>query len=476
MGMVSNVIESIARLMGKDVQSETESQAYRDAWDKGGSYSIECEVSEALADIMLMFSAMDAIGDSERAVWLDALSDDFFRRWGKSAVATCFVTGDCIVVPAWNGRGMQNVVIPSQDYEVLGAAGDEYTAVAYVVDRKTTNSGDTYNLMQAVELVPYTAPDGSTAYANRYRMFVAQNGALTDIPVSDFPDWSAAFEQEWYVPNVSRLLVAHMRSATIDPEAPNALKGLPICYGASEPIKEIHYLTEQMHREFGMSEKAIIADKRMFKKEMVAGEAVPVLPRGKERLFQAVTGAGPDMAIHDWSPDIRYEAYLKAIDKQEKLVERAVGVSYGILSRSNETSYANVDNIRQSQQRTIGFIDANRKLVETFLLELVYIWETLANYYEIVPDGHYELDFDWSDEYVETFTQRRDAILAGEPIGATDAVDYRMFVMDESAETARANVEKIKAAMAGSSEAVTGSGEVVETETREVQQEIEELE
>lgn len=443
-GVVHNVIESIARRIGLTVQSETVSQAYRDEGTRGESYSIEYEISDGIADIVLMFSAMDATGDSERAVWLDGLSDDFFRRWGKVVMVTTFITGDCIVVPAWNGRNVQNAVVPSQDYEVLAAAGDEYTAVAYVVDRKTAANGEVYRLMQAVELVPYTAPDGTEAYANRYRMFVSRNDTLTDERLEDFPEWERAFEREWYIPNVSRLLVAHMRSSTTNSAAPNSLKGLPICYGASQPIKEIHYLLEQMHNEFGMSEKAIIADKRLFKKERLGDDVVPVLPRGKDRLYEAVSGVGADSVFHEWAPEIRYKAYLEAIDKQEKLVERAVGVSYGILSKSNETSYANVDNIRQSQQRTMGFVTSTRKLAEVFLLQLVYVWETLANYYDIVPEGDYEIGFDWSDEYVEAFSERRDAILSGVAIGATDAVDYRTFVMDESSETAAARVRDIQ--------------------------------
>lgn len=444
--MVTSLIDSIARKLGRTVQSETLEQSYRDVDSFSETYSIEVEVSEAVADIMLMFSNMDASGTSERALWLDALADDFFRRWGRTAMVTTFVTGDCIVVPSWNGRTIQNIVVPSQDYEVLGASGDEYTAVAYVVDRRKNSRGEEFRLMQAVELVPYVAADGTETTANRYRMFVARNDSLVDVPMSDFPDWGDAYDKEWYIPNVERLLVSHMRSMTADPDYPNALKGLPICYGASQPIKEIHYLLDQMHQEFGMSEKAIIADKRLFKKERVGDEVVPVLPRGKERLFETTSGGGQNMEMHDWSPDIRYQAYLNAIDKQEKLVERAVGVSYGILSKSNETSYANVSNIRQSQQRTMAFIDSARKLAEQFLLNLIYCWETLANYYEIVPDGPYEVDFDWSDEYVETFDQRRDAILEGEAIGATDAVDYRAFIMDESVETARARVMEIKAA------------------------------
>lgn len=261
-----------------------------------------------------------------------------------------------------------------------------------------------------------------------------------------FPDWDAAYsDREWFIPNVDRLLVARFRSHAIDPRNPNSVKGVPICFGAGSHIAEIHYLLDQMHAEFDLSEKFVMADKRMFRKEWRGGDAVTVLPRGKERVIMDVQGYGEGQGISEWAPDIRYQAYLEALDKQEQLVERAVGVSSGIISRPNDMNYQNVDNVRKSQQKTMAFVETARRGLESTLNDLVYIWDVLANYYGINPMGAYEVGFDWSDDYVETFADKQAAILAGEAIGATDAVDYRMHVMNEDPEVARLRVEEIRA-------------------------------
>lgn len=440
---ITSVFQKIAARQDKSIQSTTQSQSYRDYLRKGNSYSVECDISEALADLMLMMSSMPISGNTERALWLDDVSDYFFRNKAKSAVSLAFETGDCLIIPSWTGRNIQNVIVSADDFEVLQAVGDELTAIAYVVDRTIKDSQE-YTLLQAVELVPYTAQDGSETYANRYRMYVSRNGSLVDNGLSLFPQW-AGYESEWYIPNVDRLLIGRYRSFTVNPADVNSIKGAPICFGAGEHIKEIHYLLDQMHTEFGLSEKGIIASKRLFKKEWRGDYAVPVLPRGKERLFMALSGGENSDMIKEWSPDIRYQAYLDDLDKQEKLVERAVGVSSGIISTPDEYNYSNVDNVRKSQQKTMGFISSARKQGESCLLGLVYAWNVLANYYGINPVGEYDVNFDWSNEYIETFADRQNAILAGEAIGATDAVDYRMFVMDESPETARDRVREIKA-------------------------------
>jgi A118 family predicted phage portal protein len=443
MGFVNTLLQNWGNRNKKEIQGTTATQLFRDYHHKGDGYSVEAEVSETLANLVLMLSTMPISGDNERAKWLDGVADVFYRDKAKKLLSAAFLTGDALVIPSWTGRNIQNIVVSADDFEIYAAAGDEITCCGYIVDTKKKNN-ETYSLIQVLELKNYTANDGSAAQACEYRMAVARNGAFVADGLSLFPEWGGKFEQVWSVPNVDRLLIGRYKSFTTNPTDLNNVKGVPICYGASEPIREIHYLLDQMHNEFGLSEKAIMANKRLFKKEFKGDTAYTVLPSGRERLF--VDTSGQDMEIHDWSPDIRYQAYLDAINKQETLVERAVGVSTGIISSAvTDWNYQNVDNVRKSQQKTMGFVSSAREQAEKCLNDLVYSWDVLANYYDVTPMGEYDVNYAWSDEYIETFTDRQQAILAGEAIGATDAIDYRMFVMDESPETARQRVEEIKA-------------------------------
>lgn len=437
------LLEKVAQRIGATVQSETRSQRHRDFMAKGDTYSVEAEIGEALADLMLMFSSAPVVGGSARAEWLDAQSAAFFRKKAKSAVSTSFVHGDVLVVPSWNGRNVQNVIVPAPLFEVLETSGDEATACAYVVAERRHRNTD-YRLLQAVELVEYGS-GGAKAYANRYRMFVAANDAIVGDGLTMFPDWAERYEQEWFVPNVDRLLVGRMKSPAVDPTRPNTVKGIPICYGAGEPIRQIHHLLDQMSVEFDLSEKAIMADKRLFQTAWYGDESHAELPRGRERLYMTTRGIGGEPQIHEWSPEIRYNAYLEAIDKQERLVERAVGVSPGIISSGNDINYQNIDNVRKGMQRTVAFMESARDAAESMVCDLVYAWDVLANYHGITPMGEHDLTFDWSDDYIETFGDMRDAIIAGEGIGATDAVDYRRWLYGETQEQAAERVAEIRA-------------------------------
>lgn len=453
MGLFDTVLDRLAAALGKRIQGYEQHAAYRDSGKKGTDYSVESMVCESLANLMMLEYSMPVEGGSARASMLDEVSDAFVRDTLCNAVAMGFLTGDSITVPSWNGRTMDNVLVDAGSFAILGANGHEITSMIYVVDEKQIKHGARYTLLRLIELVPYTAQDGTQTFANRYKTFIAKDGTITDIPLSEFPDWAAANEEEWVIPNVDRLLIGRYRSFTLNPLRPNAQKGTPICFGASAPIREIHYLTQQMHEEFGLSEKAIIADKTLFKKELrrdSEGNVVSqrfVLPKGRERLFMDVgnRGGSGSPLIQEWAPTIQLQPYIDALEKQYQEVEKCVGVSSGILSNLNDQSYQNVDNVRKSTIKTQSFVNTAREVCESYLSDMVYAWNAIMNFYGVTPVGDYHVEYKWSDEYINTFSDQQNAIIAGEAIGATDAVDYRVFVMGESPEAAKERVAEIKA-------------------------------
>lgn len=453
MGLFDMVLDRLAAALGKRIQGYEQHASYRDSGKKGTDYSVESMVCESLANLMMLEYSMPVEGGSARARMLDEVSDAFVRGTLCNAVAMGFLTGDSITVPSWNGRTMDNVLVDAGSFAILGANGHEVTSMIYVVDEKQIKHGARYTLLRLIELVPYTAQDGTKTFANRYKTFIAKDGTITDTPLSEFPDWAASNEEEWVIPNVDRLLIGRYRSFTLNPLRPNAQKGTPICFGASAPIREIHYLTQQMHEEFGLSEKAIIADRTLFKKELrrdSEGNVVSqrlVLPKGRERLFMDVgnRGGSGSPLIQEWAPTIQLQPYIDALEKQYQEVEKCVGVSSGILSNLNDQSYQNVDNVRKSTIKTQSFVNTAREVCESYLSDMVYAWNAIMNFYGLTPVGDYHVEYKWSDEYINTFSDQQNAILAGEAIGATDAVDYRVFVMGESPEVAKERVAEIKA-------------------------------
>lgn len=448
MKFLDTILDQLAMRLNQRAQGIVARQKVSDAAKKGVSYSIESTCCENVANLMLLNFDMPVTGTTARAQWLDGISTDFVRRSAQRAAVTAMLTGDCIVVPSWNGHCMQHAIVPADRFAIFGANGDEITSCAYVIDRKTdTKAGTTYTLLGVIDLIEEQGQP-----ACRFRTFIARDGALTDMTVKDFRDWGAENEVEWRIPNVRSLLIGRYKNVTIDPMHPNAQKGVPLCFGASDPISEIHYLTEQMHAEFSLSEKAIIADKRLFRTRDVLGshgeviKRVTELPQGREKLFMDTDGTLGSGSVTEWAPSIQLQPYAEALEIQYRRVEQCIGVNAGILSKPENEGYMNVDNVRKSTIQTQALISAQRRAMEKLLDQLMAAWDAWANWYGVTPVGPYEVSYDWSDDYINTFADQQQSLLAGIGVGATDAVDYRMFVTGESPEAARERVAEIKAA------------------------------
>ncbi len=427
-------IDNYLRRSGGRDQGTRPAQAFRDAGMEAGSFSVEAQAAQTLSDLALGGFQFQMTGSSERARILDRAADEFDRRHAVPVMERGMLWGDCIVVPVWDGERFDHAVVDVCDFRILGCRGDEITHVAYVVERKTVGTQQ-YALVQEMRLVERA---GETSAEMRLTA-LSQSGSAVDM--ARFPDW-AGYDREWSIAGARHLPIARYRSPKRQADTANGVYGTPICHGASRALKEIHYLVEQQHAEFELSEKSIIADKSLFKRH----DGALSLPRGKERVFMQVNGVRniDETALKTWAPNIQYDPYAEAVEQQLRAVERAIGVDSGILSKPENVNYENVDSVRKSMRKTQAFIDAARGCMETCLDQLVAAWNVLLDYHG-VPTGEAEHAYTWSNDYINTYADQRAALAAGFSMGATDALDYRVFVMGEPVEEARARVAEIAA-------------------------------
>lgn len=408
-------------------------QAYRDARSEADSFSVEAMVARSLADLACTGLEFQCAGNSERARMIDEIGDRFVRRNAVTALKQGLQFGDCICVPSLVDGRLEHAAISVDDFRILANAGDEITALAYVVERRRVSSRD-YALVQEMRLE-------NGAAAMELHVISGDGGVL---PLSGFPGW-AEYAPYWEIPGAEHLPIGRFKSFQEDSERPNSVYGVPVCHGASQFIREIHYLVEQEHAEFELSEKGVIADKTMFTKD--ASDRLR-LPKGRERLFMKVNNGSRSLdaqsRIDEWAPAIQYSPYEEAIEQQLRLVERAVGVDAGVISKADSVTYQNVDDVRKSMRKTQSFVEVCRDRMEECMNQLVYAWELLLNM-SGYPTGEYEVGYAWSDDYINSYASQRDALTAGYSMGATDALDYRLFVMGEPLEQARARVEEIAA-------------------------------
>lgn len=439
-GFIAGVLDDAVRdVTGRRPLERQRGQAFSDWREVGTEFSVECALADAVANLCCSGFSMPVEGDSERARLLDSASDRFVRDGLVGAMSLGLVTGDALVVPVWDGTAFHNRIVAAPDFRIAVSAAGRPLAVAYVAEERREGSA-TWSLVQVVRLETYTAVDGSAVRGCRYSLVVAKNGHIQSRSLRDFPEWAERYEQDWAVPNVDRLLVGRFRCPQRDPQHPNSTYGTPLCYGASAHLREVHYLTQAMHDEFELSEKAVFADRSLFAKD---SQGNLVLPRGRDRLFMATRGGSVDSSsISQWSPTIQSTPYAEALELAYRGVERDCGIDAGILSKPTEGGYQNVDNVRKSTRNTQALVNRCRGVADNMLDDLLYSWDMLANHHGL-PQGEWSHAHRWSDDYINTFADQRDALLSGYGIGATDAADFRAFVTGEDPEVARERVALI---------------------------------
>lgn len=437
MGIGATLVQRLAALFGGTSQGEAQRPATGDALRKSRDISIESIMSESLASLLLSGASMMVEGEGERADRVRDAADELVARTAQVAVAQAFVTGDALVVPRMVGEKFSNFLVGAEQFAILAANGDELTDVAYVAD-KVVSGTTTYRLVQRMRY-----SDGTLLMQAKV---LGEDGA--ELPLSRFARWDGV-EAEQTIDGASGLPVGRLRSFAVDHARPNSRYGAPICIGASRPIREAHYLLEQQHEEFALSEKGVIADKSMLSTRVRDRDGSMTtevtLPRGKERLWTPVTGTGnldESQLFKVYAPTIQNTPYAEALEQQFQLIEKAVGVDAGILSRANDLNYMNVDNVRKSMLKTQAFIQQARHMFETCAGELATAWDMWLDIAG-VPSGEWSWAIDWSDDYINTFADQRESILAGIGVGAMDAADYRSFVMGEPEQVARARVDEI---------------------------------
>ena len=97
---------------------------------------------------------------------------------------------------------------------------------------------------------------------------------------------------------------------------------------------------------------------------------------------------------------------------------------------------------------------------------MLYAINVLCNANEVTPMGEWKIDFDWSDSFVESMTERFNQLLQAESIGAVSTAEFRAWVMNEDLEVAQAELEEIEKQQAVKDEMLIGgqpNNDVVES-------------
>lgn len=299
-------------------------------------------------------------------------------------------------------------------------------------------------------LADYELADG--AQCIRYR---AVSGSGADAGLDAVEAWSG-LTPEIAIDGTDRLLFAFLRCPR-DNRRNEKRYGVPITYGAEAEIAELNEHIGIYRREYRLTRPMLGLDSSLWRDGFAAsprGLDIHALRRTVQDSddpfvpFPASSLDGNSVWQY-FAPDIRYEAMEQRYQSLCRRVEKACGLSQGVLTERQALNYANKDEVRAAQYDTFSAIHAIRDQWEHAIGDLAYAIDVLAEHFELTPAGargQYELSFDWDTSLIESTAETFQQNLELHGVGGLSTPELRQWVRGGSLEEAQAAVEKIRLA------------------------------
>lgn len=371
-----------------------------------------------LANYTISDSNIDIAGDNKRAELLKKIIKKLKKKL-KKAISRCLGSGGVLVVPYVSNSKLYFNIISQSRLSINKMVGDD------IVDCTVMAEHIIKDREHYFRWTDYTLKNG-----NLYIKYRATHDD-TPIEMSVIPEWANI--QDISITNVDRMPFMYVKSP-VDSRKEAETYGVPITFGCDKQIDRIMKDLEQIDREYGLKEAFVGADVKMFKGD----DALPT-----NGLYKKIN-AGDDDFWEVFDPAFRDTSLYNKLMNDFALLEKQVGTSKGIITEV-QTTNATATEIKKMLKETFDMVDDIRDSLEDGLNDFLYACDVLANYFNLTPQGDYELVTDWSYDLLEDTTATYNQLVQGVNNGVIKKAELRQFIRpNETLDEAQAVVDEIK--------------------------------
>lgn len=371
-----------------------------------------------LANYTISDSNIDIAGDNKRAELLKKIIKKLKKKL-KKAISRCLGSGGVLVVPYVSNSKLYFNIISQSRLSINKMVGDD------IVDCTVMAEHIIKDREHYFRWTDYTLKNG-----NLYIKYRATHDD-TQIEMSVIPEWANI--KDISITNVDRMPFMYVKSP-VDSRKEAETYGVPITFGCDKQIDRIMKDLEQIDREYGLKEAFVGADVTMFKGD----DALPT--NGIYKKINA--GEGDFWEVFD--PAFRDTSLYNKLMNDFALLEKQVGTSKGIITEV-QTTNATATEIKKMLKETFDMVDDIRDSLEDGLNDFLYACDVLANYFNLTPQGDYELVTDWSYDLLEDTTATYNQLVQGVSNGVIKKAELRQFIKpNETLDEAQAVVDEIK--------------------------------
>lgn len=232
--------------------------------------------------------------------------------------------------------------------------------------------------------------------------------------------------------------------------------GVSVFSRALKRIRKADIQASRLDWEFESKETAIELDESYLTQDIYGNTK---LPKGKERMYRTYSGTesfDKGKIYEHFSPDIRDQSFINGLDRYLRDIEFNSGLAYGTLSNPQNIDKT-AEEIKASKQRSYQLVKDIQNSLEEALKELIRCLDELATAYSLVPDGEYNVLFEWDDSIIVDAAKEKQQDIQDINTGVLNKYEYRMKWYGEDEETAKAKIAEMNAVKSGISSAFGNS-------------------
>lgn len=374
--------------------------------------------SNKIANYVMNDSNVDIVGDDKRAL----LIEDVVRRLKKKLkklVSRELGTGGVLAVPYVANNKLYFNIIAQNRLIINKKIGEDIIDCTMLSEHIVREQKNYYRWTD------YTLKDGN--------LYISHRATVESSPISleTIAEWSTI--QDMAITNVNRMPFMYVKSP-VDNRKENDDYGVPITYGCKKQISKIMHTLRQIEREFDLKEVFVGADSTMFKGEGALSN---------NGLYKKIN-SGDDGFWEVFDPAFRDSPLFNKLMQECALLEKQIGTSRGILTDPLST-YQNSDEARRATQDTFSIVDDVRDGLEDGLEDFIYACDVLANYYNLTPQGKFNLNTDWSYSMIESTTEEFNQLVSGVNQGVIKKSELRQYLKpNETIEEAEKAIQEIR--------------------------------
>ncbi len=348
-------------------------------------------------------------GSSQRAKYIEEQIKQFVLMNLREKIQLAGVGGEVIFKPYVSGSDIIPDVITADRFYPTRFNGAGVAEAGFFTDYDKLN-GKTVVKVESFDL----RPEGY--YINNRVFYENADGIGGEVSLTQVERWKE-LPADILIKNVNKPLFVQLKmpfANTVD----NTSK-LPVSIYANslDALCELNRIYSEFLHEIHTGKRKRIVDITAINTDQKSNG---IKPRDLTTDVYLVLdmGVNPTEPFKDYTPEMRVEAYQKAINIQLRLIEMQCGFSTGTFTFDVRTGKATATQIISEDKETYNTVKTiqNSGLMQP-LKDLVYIYDIYASLYNLAPSGAIEPTVTFGDGIFEDtateFARRKQLVDAG---------------------------------------------------------------